>query len=76
MNNAVFTLGRKFSTWLSKPCGGDDDNDGCSDDEILVEEHICQTHLCSPEVSYLSVYYFSLCKLGASLDIVILSEVK
>ena len=72
----MFTLGRKFSPWLLKPCGGDDDNDGGSDDEILVEEHICQTHLCSPEVSYLSFYYFPLFKLGPSLDIVILSEVR
>ena len=52
------------------------DDGGGSNDEILVEEHICQTHLCSPEVLYLSVCYFPLFKLGPSLDIVTLSEVR
>ena len=54
----------------------DDDNGGGSDDEIVVEEHICQTHLCSPEVLCLSVCYFPLFKLGPSLDIFMLSEVR
>ena len=67
--------GRTFSTWLWKGCGGDD-NGGGSDDEIVVEEHICQTHLCSPEVLCLSVCYFPLFKLGPSLDIIMLSEVR
>ena len=42
MNNTMFTLGRKFSTWSSKLWDGDDDDGDGRDDEILGEErHTC-----------------------------------